>query len=159
MKNKRGEQMLPEEVVKTVLTVICIMFLVYLLVSLYFARMNSGKLTQAKDSIDRINQAIDHMKLNNLNNYSLDVLNPAKWVVFGFVGSEMKPNSCNGNNCLCICKDVREAKQLEQCSESGACLEILGLKDFMEFELGLQDGNPVGMQLKMNGTIIEVRKI
>ena len=158
MKNKKAEQMLSEEVVKTVITVICLLFLVFLLFSLYFARINSGKLAQAQESIDRIKQALNHMELNSLTNYTLDVLAPDKWTVFGFVGNGLKPNSCNGNNCLCICKYVRDSRQSEKCSEDGACLEILELKDFNEFELGIKDGTPVGINLNKTGLIIEVKQ-
>ena len=150
--------MLPEEVVKTVISVICIFFLAYLLISLYFARVNTGKLAQAEESIDRIKQALNHMELNSLENYTLDVLAPSKWIVWGFGVNEIKPNSCNGQNCLCICKDVREAKQLDSCSEDGACLIISELKDFREFELGLKDGVPVGILLIQKDTVLEVRE-
>jgi len=157
MKNKKGEQLLSTEVVKTVITVICLMFLVYLLVSLYFARVNSSKLSQAQESIDRINQALNHMELNDLKEYTLDAVSPSKWIILGYVGNEVKPNSCNGKDCLCICKDSKDSEQLEQCSDNGVCSEISILKDFAEFELGMRDGTPIGIKLIRNNGTIEVK--
>lgn len=150
--------MLATEVVKMVITVICILFLVYLLMSLYFARINSSKFAQAQESMERVNQALNHMELNGLSEYTLDAVSPSKWLVLGYTENEMKPNSCNEKSCLCICKNSREAKQLEKCSEEGVCSELLNLKDFKEFELGMKDNVPVGIYLKINNGTLEVRE-
>lgn len=158
MNNKKAESLLSTEVVKIVISVICLMFLVYLLASIYFARVNSSKLSQAQDSLERITQALNHMELNALKIYTLDAVSPSKWIVSGYVGNEIKPNSCNGKDCLCICKDARDSKQLEQCENNGICLEISGLKDFSEFELGIKDGTPIGIELIRNNGTIEVKQ-
>ena len=57
-KNKKGF-LLAEETLKIILALICIVFLVYFLVYLYFSNVDSKKLEQAKSSLDYLFKEIN----------------------------------------------------------------------------------------------------
>ncbi len=126
--------LLASETVKIVIAVICIVFLVYFLTSLYFSKITEEKGRQAeatlksgKLSIEK--SILDAQKNSPVQKYTLT--NPEGWYFFSFTGSEKKPNSCAGQNCLCICENVWDffERQTKYCDEDGACLIIQNLED------------------------------
>lgn len=135
MKNKRGF-LLGEETVKVVIAVICIGFLVYLLVSIYFSYTDSQKTKEATSVISG-----DHgiaKEINRINSGGVPneqgflVPNPNDWYVFGFTEAK-KPNLCAGQSCICICGkvliDFFDA-QINECDDKGACAIVSDLKKF-----------------------------
>jgi len=145
MKNKRGF-LLAEETLKIVLAVIAISFLIYFLTSLYFAKVNSEKLRQAEavlkgDSEGSIKMAI----YSDKNSTEFHLQSPKSWYLFGFVG-DGKPNSCAGENCLCICDKVLidtffgigNSRQIKECDEDGICLIVQNLKEFDKIKIKQQ---------------------
>jgi hypothetical protein len=143
-KNNKGF-LLGETTVKIVIAVICIIFLVYLLFSLYYAQINSAKLKQARatltNSRDSIGEVIERVRVGQGN---MDLIsekklihNPSGWYLFSYTGNNKKPNSCAGDNCLCICDKVwvdtllgiMDSRQLKECDENGVCLIVSDLKD------------------------------
>ena len=165
MKSKRGN-MLPEETLKIILGVIVIGFLVYLLAAIYFTSSDSKKLEQATSLVERIGEIIiDIENLENKINETHFGATPFGWYVFGFIGEELKPNQCSGNNCLCVCKKVKvnnvgkiiKDRQVQKCGEKGACVIIENLNKFDEFKLNGKE-NPSNIFISEVGSFIEVKE-
>lgn len=146
MKNKNGF-LLAEETLKIVIAVICIMFLVYFLTSLYFAKVNEEKLKYATETLKDSDESIESVirVLEEAQTKQMTLKNPKAWYLFSFVG-ENKPNSCAEKNCLCICDNVNavsyrslwtseEERQSEECAKDGVCLIVPDLKKFEEIEI------------------------
>lgn len=153
MKNKRGF-LLAEETLKIVIAVICIGFLVYFLMSLYFANLNKEKLQQAeatlKTSEESIKVALENLKEEGKE---LHLKNPTGWSLFNFAG-EIKPNLCGGENCLCICERTWFSAfdgQAKKCDEVGVCLIVLNLGKSNNIEID-DDGVFIFIE-KVNGLI------
>ena len=122
MKSKKGI-LLADETLKMVIAFICIVFLIYFLVALYFSRADVISMDQARrtliDSPESIQKTIDAMKNVEARGFVLD--NPAGWNLFSFTG-DAKPNLCAGKNCLCIC-DKRYAATSVFLSQASKCDE------------------------------------
>jgi hypothetical protein len=162
--NKKGF-LLAEETLKIILAVIAIGFLVYFLFSLYFSNARSEKLSQAeailKSSPESMKVVIEKVRTTGVSESKI-VPNPTGWYVFGFV-SGIKPNSCTGQSCLCICEKVsqvsfysitqsRAERQVNQCSD-GVCLIVEDLKSSLEKEI---ESSTVTLEISSNGGI-EIR--
>ncbi len=166
--NKKGIELLGPEVVKLVVTVICLGILIFLLVSVYYSKVNSNKLKQAEAVLKgldagSIETIIERVRNNQGNiNGSAEgklVLNPTGWYIFGFTGK--KPNSCYGKNCVCLCSGVFvdtlfgiiESRQLGECDEKGTCLIVEGLKESFKIEI-----EPTNLLIRKQDNLIEVLK-
>jgi len=131
-KDKRGF-LLGEETLKIIIAVICILFLIYFLTSLYFANKKTGKLEQAQDSLEFI---IENIRAENTE---IDIFNPTGWYIFAWpVLSEdneiLKPDLCSNagwDNCVCICglppfqgnKPINIGN-VKSCDSDKVCLEV-----------------------------------
>lgn len=124
MQGKKGF-LLGEETLKIVIAVICIMFLAYLLFSLYNAHKKNKELELAKDSL---NHLIDEI---NAESTQAEIHKPRGWFFTSFpqdigIKSEVFPKSCSNlgwSTCICICK-VKLYSQIDrQCDKDGFCLE------------------------------------
>jgi len=102
--NKKGF-LLAEETLKIIIAVISIVFLVYFLTSLYFAKAGEQERKEAEATLisspESLKATITNLNEGETQNFSL--ANPDGWSLFGFV--DKKPNSCAGQNCLCICNN------------------------------------------------------
>jgi len=131
MKNKRGF-LLAEQTLKIVIAVICIGFLVYFLVGLYFAKIEGQKQEQAENVLNRMEEII-----NSAGESEYQIPNPAGWYLFGFTSD--KPASCFGKSCVCICSrdftDLVAGTQLTECQEDGKCLVVENLKEFDKIKI------------------------
>jgi len=150
MINKRGF-LLAEETIKIIIALICIVFLVYFLLSLYFSKVQNENIKYAKatliDSDDSIKAVIDRVKsgISEGGSEIKLVHNPKGWYLFSFTGNKIKPNSCAGENCVCICDNVysvslvfwksEEERQAGKCSDKGVCLIEEDLREFGEIEI------------------------
>lgn len=152
IKNKNGI-LLAEETIKIVIALICIVFLIYLLVTLYSTKVGDAKLLQAKATLkdsntSSIKTSIEKVKAGqgNLgNSEELLIHNPNGWYLFSFVKNDLKPNECLGENCICICSNVwqvsgvfwksEQQRQAEECDSKGACLIVKDLIRFKEIEI------------------------
>lgn len=147
MKNKRGF-LLAEETLKIVIALISLSFLIFFLISLYFSNVNDVKSKQAEqiliESDESIKQSIQNLDDSESKELILD--NPNGWYLFGF--TNLKPNVCAGDNCLCICDRVYddkirdlwkswEERQIEKCSNSkvGICTPVKNLKNDLSIEI------------------------
>lgn len=125
-KNKRGF-LLAEETLKIIIAVICIVFLVYLLVSVYNSSISEKKLEQARESLSRLEVVISSLVEGGVERQ--DIPHPKGWHLYSFVGGE-KPNSCLNENCVCICeKSTIEIlrSQAAKCDKKGECLVVENL--------------------------------
>ncbi len=157
--NKRGDEgLLPEELVRLVLAVICILALVALLVALYFTITGNQNKKYAEDSMkdEQGGLAAEIIRINNAGapkEQGQPVPNPSGWYIFSFVGGELKPNLCTGNNCVCICESVRanifdwKKRQVNKCDDKGSCTLVSNLKKFDK------------IKIERGGTALLIRKI
>ena len=108
--NKKG--FLISEVLKIIISVICIVFLIYLgFKLLYPGQTNKEK---AQDQLDAIHNFIKSLEEGQDTKFVLST--PQNWYFRGF-NKENKPNLCEEKNCLCLCpKNDRES-----CDQGGAC--------------------------------------
>lgn len=136
--NKRG-MLLASEVLKMVLSVLAIGVLVYLLASLYYNNIEGKKKDEAIDLVSRMGEVIERIEnLNNVTNESVDQIIPSEWSIFSFTESELKPNSCSGINCFCVCDEVWIDvfdRQVKECSEDGVCVIQENLMKFDAIEI------------------------
>lgn len=139
--NRRGF-LLGEETLKIIIAVICIMFLVYLLFYIYYARINDKKKVEAGESLGRIAEIIGD---TNAIEQNYEIPNPAGWYLFSFT-QDIKPNSCANENCICICSKKigipllnTEERQAGECSEKGACRIVKNIVGFEAIKIGSPD--------------------
>ena len=152
--------LLASETLKIVIAVICIGFLVYFLVNLYFTNSGNKKVVEATASVEKLTGVISIVNQNGIEQED-HIQNPDGWRLMGFAGEETKPNSCAGKNCICICKNIRMDdilivvdRQAKTCNEKGACGIVENLKGFNKIKIG--DETFVIIR-KLNG-LIEVSK-
>jgi hypothetical protein len=142
-KSRKGF-LLGEETLKIVVALICIVVLIYFLAMLYYAKVDSAKLAQAKalliDSSESIKARINN--LDSINPVEQHLINPKGWYLFSFANGGEKPNYCAGLNCLCICDKLSRVNfwksQIEECGEDGVCLIEENLQKFNEIKIDQQ---------------------
>lgn len=168
--NNKGN-LLPEETLKVIIAVIGIALLIYLLFALYNSNVKNRKLAEAEHLLETISKYVDSVKGNSLERIIPDIGKPYGWTIFSFVGNDVKPNQCSGQNCLCICdrsslvsrtsqsigfsKNVQEKK----CSKEGTCLVIGNLNLFDEILIEEVGGAFTSISVKEVNGKIEVSKI
>lgn len=151
MKNKRGF-LLGEETVKIVIAVVCIIFLIALLVSIYFSVSGNQQAKTAKASMENV--VIPEIKKINsggeVEAAGTFIPNPSGWALFSFTEGDKKPNLCAGENCVCICQDIFVKvfdRQINVCDSKGTCYVSSNLKKFDK------------IRIEKSGTFILVQKI
>ncbi len=131
LKDKKAE-LLVNETLKIILSVIAIGFLVFFLTSLYFSRIYDKEFLSAKSTIKRISDVVA------AEGGEVDALTPKGWSIFSFAKAD-KPNSCLGQSCLCLCKPVSSLKfwtsQLKECNSKGVCTIVPGMISFKEIKI------------------------
>ena len=136
MMKKKGF-LLAEETLKMILAVIAIGFLAFFLTSLYFNSVDNQNRIKAESSLERLKDVIMNEEVST---EVVSDITPAGWNLFSFVG-EKKPNSCSGENCLCICDDVIDTilfvtdRQIKECDGKGICEIVPELEDFGEIKI------------------------
>ena len=162
-KQKKG-MLLASEVVKLVIALIGITLLVYLLYSLYYTNAHEKDLNEAKATIGRIKDIIQRLEAGKIDSEKVTDINPSGWSFFSFIGSEKKPNSCTGEDCLCICDKVYDNilwlknRQIKECDQSGVCIVVKNLNKFEPFEIQDTSNGGTNIQISESSKRIEVRK-
>jgi hypothetical protein len=110
IKNKKGF-LLGEETLKIVIAVICILFLVYLLASLYYNSVRDKNADLAKSSIEYIADEI------NSGAVEIEIYNPQGWFLL---------NHPNNNEILCICRNLKSCDPDETCAETKETIKVGG---------------------------------
>jgi hypothetical protein len=137
--NKKGF-LLGEETLKIVIAVICIAFLIYLLVAVYFS-MTGEENKRLSEAVltDKIIPEIN--RIDGGGEYSVTgvhVPNPSDWTIFSFVGEDKKPNSCVEKDCICICENAFPDWfdwQIKRCDDKGVCKIISNLAKFEKIKI------------------------
>jgi len=157
-KDRRGF-LLGEETLKIIIAVICIVFLVFLLTSLYFSLSGKQDSKYAKASLDLVSNEITRIDVGGeVNSAGIQIPNPSGWYLFGFVEEDKKPNLCSGENCVCICKNIMIDifnRQIKSCDSDGVCSTVSNLNQFSKIKIG-NDGTWISIQ-KIN-SLIEIAK-
>ncbi len=136
MKNKKG-MLLVSETLKIVIGVICVSLLVFLLVSLYLNSSSEKSKKEAKILLGDISEAYASFDLNTTKKIFSNI-SPAGWKIFIFTDEELKPNSCSGLDCICICDDVLlevGKNQLSKCDKKGVCEIFQPLVEVPDIEI------------------------
>jgi len=152
--NKKA-MLLAEETLKMIIALIGISFLVYLLFSLYFSSIGDGKAQHAEATVLRIVAIVENAEIET---ESVNAPTPFGWYVFSFVDAEKKPNSCSGENCLCVCYNIKIDvfdRQIKECGNKGSCGIVENLKDFEDFKITNQQEIEI---LKQGGEVIIFEK-
>ena len=152
--NKKAT-LLMEEVLKIIVAVICLGFLIFLLISLYFAATGAQNKKEAEESMkDVLSKEIESINSGGeFKEQGIRIPNPSSWYIFSFVGEENKPNLCTSQNCVCICENVRvnlfnwQKRQVERCDDKGSCVVVSNLKKFEK------------IKIENSGTALFVRKV
>jgi hypothetical protein len=115
--NKKGN-LLGEETLRVVLSVVAILLLVLLLFNLYVTFSNKPKLEKAKSSLERIEGKINEAFLKGASEELL--LEPNGWILLNYKNGE--PESCSDKKCICICeKEGLFGDQIKNCKKNGIC--------------------------------------
>ncbi len=146
MRNKKGF-LLAEETLKIIIAVICIGFLVYFLMSLYFTNKSSKDLEFAEASLNKL---IDEIKSGITE---VEIYNPKDWVIS--VWFDELPKTCSNiawDKCICICKGpVFWENLLDNCDKEGFCLENNLKLDIEEKSIKI---NEVPFKIKIQNNMI-----
>ncbi len=157
--NKRGEEeeLLPKETINLIIAVICIGALAILATAIYFAVTGNQNLKDAQAVVNGDNGIANEIRRINAggipNSEGKIVPNPSGWNIFSFVEQGVKPNSCAGENCLCICEKLAvgivnvDTRQAKRCDDKGVCVVVANLKKFDAIEI------------KKGGIFISIKKI
>jgi hypothetical protein len=161
-KDKKGFNFLGEETLKVLIAVICIGFLVYLVVAIYFSVNKSDKVKQAEGILTGNEGIITKIKAGKVP-FIFDILStPAGWYLLGFTGGK-KPNTCIGEKCLCVCEKASEFNlffdkdaQLKKCDKGGVCSIISNLKE--DFAIEIKKGKTTSISISQIEGNIEIKE-
>jgi hypothetical protein len=163
MNKKAAVKLLSKEMIGLIVGAICILFLIFILVSLYFAATGNQNKKYAEASMkDLLSKEIT--RINNggtFNEQGISVPNPTGWFVFSFLGEDLKPNLCTGQNCVCICEDVTyifdwPKRLAKKCDDKGSCVVVQNLKKFDKIKI--EKGGIALLIKKVNNEIEITRK-
>ena len=102
------------ETLKIIVSVLCILVLIYLAVSIYGIYSQNSKLEQAKKHLEQISALMGEMKDGESRDYFLN--SPPGFILIGWPlkdssKQEYYPDKCSkkeGDSCLCLCSYYRE---------------------------------------------------
>jgi hypothetical protein len=157
--NKKGF-LLGEETVKIVIAVVCIVFLIALLVTVYLSVSGDQQSIEAKASMENV--LVKEIKGvdagGQVRPEGILIPNPAGWSLFSFIEGDKKPNLCAGDNCICICQNTINLFnwQINACDKRGTCYVSSKLKKFDAIKIE-KSGTPVLVQ-KINDFIYISKK-
>lgn len=140
MRSKKGAiNLLSGETLKILLSVIGLGLLIFLVVSIWYSLSGDSKYNQAEASLNNvIYSEIQRVNSGGAENpFGIIVPNPSGWDIIGFT-ENIKPNSCVGEKCICIC-DVfffdTEKSQAKKCDDKGICQAVENLASFNKIKI------------------------
>jgi hypothetical protein len=158
MKNKKGF-LLAEETLKIIIAVVCMVFLVYFLTSLYLTNVKNQKVEQAKSVVERIGEIANSVP----ENPERTDLSPGGWFLFSFTEG-LKPKQCAGGNCVCICSKIlipiyEDSRQINECSKNGACKNIANIENFEKIEIKSPSQGVTNVEIKKQETRVIISEV
>jgi len=150
--------LLSGETLKILLAVIGLGLLIFLVVSIWYSLSGDSKYNQAEASLNNVIYS-EIQRINSgvvENPLGIIVPNPSGWDIIGFT-ENIKPNSCVGENCICIC-DVfffdTEKSQAKKCDDKGICQVVENLVSFNRIKIA-SAGTSLAIKLTARG--IEIK--
>lgn len=135
LRNRKGEGvgLMSEKVVKILIALVCIVFLVGLIGTIWYNVTKDSDLSKAQSSLMLISSEILRLEGIGMENPDgIPILNPSGWEILSFTENN-KPNVCVNENCICICdvawNDNAES-QANKCDENGICKVVPNLIKF-----------------------------
>ena len=150
--------LLTEEVLKMVIAIVGLVLLSYFLVSFFYSDTKIKKQKEAVSTLDKISELLSNVTTSGAE---VIALQPQRWTLFSFVGKEKKPNSCSGQNCMCICNKVPVDmfnRQIKQCTKNGACLTIENLEKFDNIKIESYKKATTSINVQEVGGKIQITK-
>jgi hypothetical protein len=152
--NKRGEgvNLLGEDVVKMIISIIGIAILVFLVYLIYQSATQNRRLEQAEMTLEGLTSTINSMEEIEVKNYAIE--SPKDWNIVYFQLDESSPNKCFGKDCLCIC----EGNSIEECNK-GACSSFGNIIFYLgdDRKISLEDA-PLEITINKNKNKITINK-
>jgi type II secretory pathway pseudopilin PulG len=162
MKNRRGEgtTFLAEKVVKILIAIICLVFLAWLVGTIWYNSTKDSDLSKAQSSLMLISEEILRLEGIGLENPNgIQISSPSGWEIISFVETE-KPNKCIGEKCVCICDiawNDNVKSQAEKCDDNGVCYNVENLLFFERITISSNGNLFVSIKKTENG--IEIGEI
>ena len=125
--NKKGF-LLGEETLKVIIAVICIIFLIYLLGSLYYNSVKDKDVDLAKASVEYLVKEI------NAGSKEIEIYNPKGWVIINLVQDP---------NYICICENADECDPDDTCKKPSNKISIQSEGIIIEKPYTLQLNNNI----------------
>jgi len=158
IKGKSGF-LLAEETIKIIIALICLVFLIYVLTSIYYSNKNSKDLKLAQASLDHLVLEVDAGETEvELYNPITNGIAPFRthWYAFTWSNNGVFPNSCSTlgwERCVCICgfksfSGFTLKRASETCDDRGVCKELkkdLRIKSSGSFGV---IGSDIGFEIK-----------
>lgn len=156
-KTRKG-MLLASEVLKMVLAVIAIGFLVYLLYSLYYSKVDGESKQKAAEILSELKNITKYIEeTENVSSMVHPDVIVSGWGVYSYIDVAEKPNTCNNQNCFCLCDDAYWG-QISNCDDVALCFIKENLMQFEEFDLGSSE-NPRSIEIFEEEGFIGVRGI
>lgn len=115
VKNKKSMMLLGESVVKLIITVIVLVFLIYLIVKVYTIFVDDSKLKKADVQLDKLAEVIRKVYTENSESKAEFFNIESGWFLKSFFNVVPPENECKGNvGCLCVCSNAR-CNELKKC--------------------------------------------
>ncbi len=155
---KSRGMLLATETVKMVLALISLVLLIYLLYSIYYSNLYEKEFVEAQATMDKIKELVEASVTGEIS-----AIGPKKWIIFSYLGDELKPNQCYGENCICICDEVIDDlvviknRQVGECSSDGVCEVVPNLKYFGDIKI--EEGGKTDIELIKEGDLWSVVEI
>jgi preprotein translocase subunit YajC len=160
MINRKAQTFMAEQTLGILIAALCILFLVSFLAMFFISASQTEKTKQAEGILNGEEGII--VKINSGETYSdFKLLSPGGRYLFGF--TESKPNSCVGENCLCICEKTNafdklldKNTQIKKCDKSGICSKVPNLAE--SFEIKIEKGGKTSISITQINGLVEIRK-
>jgi len=132
--DKRGF-LLGEETLKVILAVICIIFLVYLLGSLYYNSVKNKEVGLAKASVEHLVKEI------NAGSTEIEIYNPEGWVIGNFPDDK---------DYICICETILTCDPDETCKKTKEPITLSPFIDILNPPITLElNGNVLSKKIEV----------
>lgn len=154
-KNKKAFELLGNHTVNIIVSILCILVLIYIGAKIYF--YEETDLKKAESSVNEIITKMNELKENEIGKAM--VVSPNNWFVMFFDSEHDMPTTCLGKDCVCICDAKAEmfsningklSDRILSCQKNGYCKDI-------QYKI-MFEGDPMSRDIpvKVDGTYKEI---